>query len=109
MRASGHVVTCQHGIQTQAGIKVFGELGTKLAQLWQRKVSQFTTLFQTITDCIANMLMRFSEGNSLVNQIGRSRQGIHESSLGRALHALVVKLNLAHETDCRLETLHCSL
>src|SRR5580704_4753380 len=68
-RAADHIVAVERGFERDRSEEILLEFRAELFQLVQGQIVQFATLVQTIPDSVADLLMRFTKGNTFVYKI----------------------------------------
>src|SRR5579871_4539574 len=74
-RPSNHIVAIERRRKRNRGIKILPELFTKLAQIFERQVTEFHALLNGKSHRVADLLVRLAKRNSLMNQVGGGRHG----------------------------------
>src|SRR5581483_449427 len=90
------IMNRKHGLQGEAGIDVFLELGTELAKFFEREILKLTALCQTMLDGVADALVSQAEWHSMPNQVCGRGPRIQKTGLGGVLHARIIELRRFH-------------
>src|SRR5215469_18457606 len=75
-----HIVAVERGLERNGGIEIFSELLAVLAELFECQAVQFDALFDSEAHRLADFLVRFAEGNALVNEVSCSSHSIQITS-----------------------------
>src|ERR1700738_1399461 len=68
--SSNYIVAIEGGIQRNGLEEVDVKLAAKPAKFVERQFTQFHALCQRKSNCVADLLMRRTEGNALVHKVG---------------------------------------
>src|SRR5277367_1967293 len=91
-RAADDVMAVQRRFKRDGSKEVKFEFSAELFQFVQGQIVQLATLVQAIADSVANLLVRFTKGNTLVYKIRRSSHRIQKAALAGSAHALRAEL-----------------
>src|SRR5215475_15843885 len=70
-RTANYVVAVQRGLKCDCSKEVLFEFRAELFEFVQGQIIQLATLVQAIPDSVANLLVRFAKGNTLIYKIRR--------------------------------------
>ncbi len=92
------------GFDCDGGEKVFVEFFAELAQIGEGKIVQLDAFFKGEANGVADLLVRGTEGNSLVHEVGGGGHGVEVAGLSRFAHAGEVELE--RRGEARYESQH---
>ena len=85
--AADDVVAVERGFEGDSGEEVVGKLVAELAEFVERKIAELAAFVETIADGVADLLMRFAEGDALVDEIRGGSHGVEEAGGAGGAHA----------------------
>src|SRR5215469_13416652 len=69
-RSADDVMAIERRLERNCGIEIFRKLLAELAHLFQRQIAEFYALLDREAHRVADLLVRFAEGNSLMHEVG---------------------------------------